>query len=104
MKSGADATMSLLVLPLSDDGTSVNMTISTLVPRFDARLPSRGWLREMPVKVCDIIDVGSAEQLKMLCLDWEQWVSSRPGTKGPPPPFYSPVVHKSNPVSVPVNW
>ncbi|MGA7323095.1 MAG: PAS domain-containing protein [Rhodomicrobium sp.] len=82
LKSGADATLSLLVLPLSDDGAAVNMTISTLVARFDARrMASRDWLSGMPIKVCDIVDVRSAEHLGKLCLEWEQRLSSGPANE-----------------------
>ena len=93
LKSGADVTMSLLALPLSDDGVAVNMTISTLVARLNASLmASRDWLRGLPVKVCDIVDVRSAEHLTKLCLEWEQRVSTEPANEGPAP-FYSPVIH-----------
>jgi len=72
-RSGANLNLSLLTLPLSDDGTAVNMTVSTLATRFSASLVAkRGWLKGLPVKVCDVIDVGSTEQLGKLCLEWEQ--------------------------------
>jgi hypothetical protein len=72
-KSGAHLNMSMLTLPLSDDGMAVNMSISTLVSRFNAPLAAkRGWLKGLPVKVCDVIDVRSAGELEKLCLEWEQ--------------------------------
>jgi hypothetical protein len=44
-KRGAGINMSLLTLPLSEDGQVVNMSISTLVAHFSAaHAPERGWL------------------------------------------------------------
>jgi hypothetical protein len=72
-KSGTRLTLSHLALPLSDDGTAVNMTVSTVLSRFNASLAAhRGWLKGVPVKVRDVIDVGSAGELEALCLGWEQ--------------------------------
>ena len=72
-KSGAKLTMSQLILPLSDDGVQVNMAVTTLAARFNFDLTaSRNWLKGVPVKVCDVIEVGDAEELKKLCLEWEQ--------------------------------
>ena len=50
-KSGAVHTMSQLLLPLSDDGAEVNMTVSTRVARYkrDIRAAS-DWLRDAPLK------------------------------------------------------
>jgi hypothetical protein len=77
-KSGTHINMSLLILPLSDDGTTVNMTVSTFAAHFNASLlAKRGWLKGLPIKVCDVVDVGSAEELGRLCLEWEQ--HSEPG-------------------------
>jgi hypothetical protein len=72
-KSGAHLNMSLLTLPLSDDGAAVNMTVSSLAARFNASLAaSRGWLKDLPIRVCNVIDVGSAGELGKLCLEWDQ--------------------------------
>jgi hypothetical protein len=72
LKSGATHNMSLLVLPLSDDGTHVNMVIASHAARFDPDLrASRGWLKGMPFKV-DIVEIGSTEDLKKLCYEWER--------------------------------
>jgi hypothetical protein len=72
-KSGVHLNMSLLTLPLSDDGAAVNMTVSTLAARSNASLESkRGWLKGLPIRVCDVLDVGSAQDLRKLCLDWVQ--------------------------------
>jgi hypothetical protein len=72
-KSGARLNMSLLTLPFSEDGAAVNVTVSTIIPRFAPSLVAqRGWLKGLPAKVCDVIDVGSAEELKRLCFEWER--------------------------------
>jgi hypothetical protein len=50
-KSGASFAMSILTLPLSGDGTIVNMTVSTLAACYSALRPAkRGWLKGLPVK------------------------------------------------------
>ena len=64
--------MSMLSLLLSNDAKLVNMALSSLVARFDLYQPSRGWLKNVPVTVCDIIEVKNAADLQRLCLEWEQ--------------------------------
>jgi hypothetical protein len=77
VKSGAHLNMSLLALPLADDGTVVNMSISTLVTRFPLLLVERrGWLRGLPPKVFNVLDVRDAAELEKFCLDWEQHCST----------------------------
>jgi hypothetical protein len=72
-RSGTHLNMSLVVLPLSGNGMAVNMSVSTLATRFNASLMAkRGWLKGLPIKVCGVIDIGSAEELERLCLEWEQ--------------------------------
>jgi hypothetical protein len=72
-KTGIPLNMSLLTLPLSEDGTAVNMSISTLAARFAGSLrEKRGWLKGLPVKVSDVRDVTDAAQLEILCLEWDQ--------------------------------
>ena len=77
-ESGAKHTMSLLALPLSNDGKEVNMAISSLVGHFHLYEPRRGWLKDVPVKVCDIIEVTNAGHLEALALEWEQRCSPVP--------------------------
>jgi hypothetical protein len=73
LKSGAKVAMSLLTLPLSDDGTAVNMTVSTLIVRLRTSLKvNHDWLEGLPIRVCCIIEVKSAADLERLCLAWEQ--------------------------------
>jgi hypothetical protein len=72
-RSGAQLNMSLLTLPLSDDGAAVNMTVSSLATLCNTSLVAkRGWLKGLPITVCDVLDVGSAEELGRLCREWEQ--------------------------------
>src|SRR5215469_3916463 len=81
LKSGAIHNMSLLVLPLSNDGTHVNMVIANHATRFDPGLrASREWLKGMPFKV-DILEIGSTEDLEKYCSKWEQCSESL--TKAP---------------------
>jgi hypothetical protein len=77
-KSGTPYNMSLLVLPLSDDGTNVNMAVSSLVTRlyFDF-WASEDWLQGLPVRVRYAIDVASSEVLERLCLGWERHCNSK---------------------------
>jgi hypothetical protein len=78
-KSGTPHAMSLLALPLSDDGKEVNMTVASLVGRFYLYEPSRGWLKDIPATVCDIIEVESADDLERLCIEWERRTGPQPG-------------------------
>jgi hypothetical protein len=73
VKSGEIINMSLLTLPLSDDGAHVNMAVSALVARFNFHFTaSTGWLKGLPVKLGDVVDVAGLEDLEKLCLDWER--------------------------------
>jgi hypothetical protein len=58
IRTGAIHNVSLLALPLSPDGTHVNMTVAALIARFNFELAaSRDWLKGKPLKVCNIADV-----------------------------------------------
>jgi hypothetical protein len=71
-KSGAHFNMSLLTLPLSEDGAVVNMSISTLAARVSGSVAqTRGWLKGLPVKVDDVLDVKDAADLEKFCREWE---------------------------------
>jgi hypothetical protein len=73
LRTGAVHNLSLLVLPLSDDGTHVNVVVTTLVARFNHDVTAgRDWLEGLPVKVCSMTDVSGAGDLKKLCLEWER--------------------------------
>jgi hypothetical protein len=71
--SGATHNMSQLLLPLSDDGTNVNMTISIRVARlsFDVRVGT-DWLKGAPLKVGNAVHFDNAASLEKLCLDWQR--------------------------------
>jgi len=71
-KSGDSHTMSLLALPLSDDGQHVNMAISTLIGRPRLCETPRGWLKDVPVNVCQISEVNTRAGLERLCTLWEE--------------------------------
>ena len=85
-KSGGIINMSLLTLPLSDDGANVNMAISTLVSCFNLEgtastgwldaTANTGWLKGLPVKLGDVVNVTGLEELEKLCLDWERHCGS----------------------------
>ena len=72
-KSGAIHNISQLLLPLSDDGREVNMTVSTRIARYkrDVRAAS-DWLKDAPLKIATAIKVDHIEDLERLCSDWEQ--------------------------------
>jgi hypothetical protein len=72
-KTGANINLSLLTGPLSEDGVAVDMCISTFAVRFSAALaPEPGWLRGLPVKIGDLVEVRNTEELEALCREWEQ--------------------------------
>jgi hypothetical protein len=72
-KSGAQFNMSLLTLPLSEDGIAVNMSISTLASCFSAAfVPRRGWLKGLPAKADVVTDIRDAAELEKFCREWEQ--------------------------------
>jgi PAS domain len=73
--------VSLLLLPLSDDGRRVNKTIFTRIAcfAFNTRA-SREWLAGATFKVWETVDVISETDLASRCFDWERncWASSEP--------------------------
>jgi hypothetical protein len=73
IKPGVHLHLSLLTLPLSEDGTAVNMSVSTLAACFaDSLREKRGWLKALPVKVFDVLDVKNSAELEIFCRKWEQ--------------------------------
>jgi hypothetical protein len=70
---GALHNVSFLMLPLSDDGSQVNMIIYTRVARF-ARTAhaSREWLASAIFKVGETVDVTNEADLEQCCLDWKR--------------------------------
>jgi hypothetical protein len=72
-KTAANINLSLLTAPLSEDGVSIDMTVSTLAARFStAFTPTPGWLKGLPVKVDRVLEVRDAAELKKICREWEQ--------------------------------
>jgi hypothetical protein len=72
-RTGSHINLSLLSVPLSADGRVVDMSLSTLVARFRAfPAPESGWLKGLPVKVGEVIEVRDTAELKTLCCEWER--------------------------------
>jgi len=72
--SGTIQSISRLILPLSDDGTKANMVIFTRVARFNRNLKAgMDWLKGAPGKVCQVIDVGTVEEIEQQCFNWERY-------------------------------
>jgi hypothetical protein len=70
--SGSIHNSSVVLLPLSDDGTHANMIIFTRVACFccDVR-SSRNWLQGARMKLGDVIDICGAAGLEKCRLDWQ---------------------------------
>ena len=63
---------SVLLLPLSEDGTTVNLVIFVRIVRFHSHgWASPGWLRNAPVKVGEPILIKDAAHLEKVIADWE---------------------------------
>jgi hypothetical protein len=72
-KSGAIHSVSRFMLPLSDDGTNVNMVVFTRIACFSSdTAPGIDWLMGAPGKVCGVVSVNDAADLEKRCLDWER--------------------------------
>src|SRR5262249_12362241 len=77
MASGAIHNMSVLILPLSDDGAHVNMTVATRLARLSLDVRAGiDWLKGAPLKVGDAVKVSHIAELEKLCLDWERRCSA----------------------------
>ena len=64
--------VSRLMLPLSDDGGSVNMVMFTRIARFNRNARAGvDWLQGAPGKVCETIEIGSLAEVEAQDLDWE---------------------------------
>jgi hypothetical protein len=78
VKFGSNHNMSLLVLPLSDNGTNVNMAVSTLVACFNFGVTaSTDWLECARARLHDVVDIDSAAELEKRCLDWERYCDNQ---------------------------
>jgi hypothetical protein len=69
---GALYRVSVLLLPLSDNGTDVNMLIFSRVACFasDVRA-SRDWLAGAPFKIEEAVDIDDEGDLMGRCFHWE---------------------------------
>ena len=73
MKPGYVHNISVLILPLSNDGVTVNMAVCTLVARFNFGVKaSTDWLAGILVKVRNVVDVHDAAELEKWCLEWDR--------------------------------
>ena len=71
--SGTIQSNSRLLLPLSDDGATVNMVIFSRVARFNRNATAgTDWLKDAPGKVRSVDDVATEEEIGRLSLDWER--------------------------------
>ena len=76
-KWGALHNASALILPLSDDGTNVNMAIFTRVAGFSADVKaSRDWLKDARLKLGDAVDIHDEADLERCCLEWQRGCSA----------------------------
>jgi len=73
IESGSAHNVSLLVLPLSDDGTNVNMALASLIARFNFDVPSTELKGGLSVAARDMANVDNAEELETRCLEWERY-------------------------------
>jgi hypothetical protein len=73
---------SALLLPLSDDGTHVNMIVFTRLARFNPGAgSSANWLKNTLLKLHTITAIHSAADLESCCLDWERVCADSVTTK-----------------------
>jgi hypothetical protein len=72
--SGAIHNISLVILPLSNDGTTVNMAVLARLARFNFDVEANtDWPKGLPFKLRDVIDIDSAAELEERCLDWVRY-------------------------------
>jgi hypothetical protein len=70
---GAIHNVSVLLLPLSDNGKQVNMIILTRIACFAFNSKaSRDWLAGTLFKLGEVVDVISEADLESRCVDWER--------------------------------
>jgi hypothetical protein len=76
LKPGFVHNFLVLLLPLSDDGTNVNMALALRIARFSPDLgASRDWLKGVPLKLSSLNEVQDAADLERQCLDWGRQLS-----------------------------
>jgi hypothetical protein len=73
LTSGAIHNIAVLILPLSDDDTNVNMTVSIRITRFNFnRTAGIDWLKGALLRVSDVVGVDNAPELEKRCGEWER--------------------------------
>lgn len=72
-RSAAIHAVSRLMLPLGADGQHADMVLFTRIARFHPSITAGAdWLKGASGKVCDIAEVGSAEDIAALSRAWER--------------------------------
>ena len=69
--------VSRLLVPLSEDGESVNMILLSRVSRYDRQGSAANWLGRTAGAVGDTTVAASAEDVITLCLDWERQCAAK---------------------------
>ncbi len=73
VKPGVVHNFLVLLLPLSDDGTNVNMVLALRIARFCSNLnASKDWLEGVPLRLISLNEVLDAADLERQSLDWER--------------------------------
>jgi len=73
VKPGVVHNFLVLLLPMSDDGTNVNMVLALRIARFCSYLnASKDWLEGVPLRLISLNEVRDAADLERQCLDWER--------------------------------
>jgi hypothetical protein len=71
--SGAIHNVSRLMLPLADDGATVNMVFFTRIACFSPGARARSdWLKHITGNISDVVEVSDAAELEKRCLEWER--------------------------------
>jgi hypothetical protein len=71
--SGSIHNLSVLSLPLSDNGVHVDRIVYTRIARFNFEVrASTDWLKDAPLIFDYVGDIHSAAELEKLCHDWER--------------------------------
>ena len=80
-KSGVVHAVSRLLVPLSEDGASVNMVLLTRVARCGTNfVAAADWLKDVQGTVRSLVEVDSLAALQGLTAEWERQVTlGRPG-------------------------
>ncbi len=72
MSPGAINHVLQLILPLSSNGTEVDMAVSSLVARLDLDIRANFDLMRLPVEIRSVAGFDHAAELEYLCLQWQE--------------------------------